>query len=213
MFNLEASIAQWREQMLVAGIKTPVPLEELEIHLREEIERQVKSGNIAQQAFANAIQQIGKADVIKNEFEKVNSAKDDWQLIQIISFGFLGVLSLWIVPCLLFKLDDLSGISPAQQMSGLAAWAAMISFAGFGQVGYKFFPVILNKRLRGAICISCSVVMVIWFAIFLFIILQRVDFTVEQFFVAIFWGFGVPWGAAFGFITGFEKAARKSVAA
>jgi hypothetical protein len=30
--------------MLAAGIETPLPLEELEIHLREEIERQVKSG-------------------------------------------------------------------------------------------------------------------------------------------------------------------------
>ena len=37
MFSLEKSIAGWREQMLAAGIKAPVPLEELEIHLREEI--------------------------------------------------------------------------------------------------------------------------------------------------------------------------------
>ena len=44
MFDLEQSIGKWRRQMLAAGIKTPVPLEELEIHLREEIERQIKSG-------------------------------------------------------------------------------------------------------------------------------------------------------------------------
>ena len=37
MFDLEQSIAEWRRQMLAAGIKTPVPLEELEIHLREDI--------------------------------------------------------------------------------------------------------------------------------------------------------------------------------
>ena len=30
--------------MLAAGIKTPMPLEELEILLREEIDRQMKSG-------------------------------------------------------------------------------------------------------------------------------------------------------------------------
>lgn len=35
MFDLEQSIAEWRRQMLAAGIKTPVPLEDLEIHLRE----------------------------------------------------------------------------------------------------------------------------------------------------------------------------------
>ncbi|HEY5041998.1 MAG TPA: hypothetical protein VIK53_08340 [Verrucomicrobiae bacterium] len=53
MFNLEQSIADWRQQMLAAGIETPVPLDELEIHLREEIERQMKSGSDKQQAFEN----------------------------------------------------------------------------------------------------------------------------------------------------------------
>ena len=51
MFDLEQSIAEWRQQMLAAGIKTPVPLEELEIHLREEIERQMKSGLNEQTGF------------------------------------------------------------------------------------------------------------------------------------------------------------------
>ena len=35
MFNLEEKISEWRKQMLAAGIRSPVPLEELEIHLRE----------------------------------------------------------------------------------------------------------------------------------------------------------------------------------
>ena len=39
MFDLEQSISEWRRQMLAARIPTPVPLEELEIHLREEIRR------------------------------------------------------------------------------------------------------------------------------------------------------------------------------
>jgi hypothetical protein len=37
MFDLEQTISEWRRQMLSAGIKTPVPLEELEIHLREDV--------------------------------------------------------------------------------------------------------------------------------------------------------------------------------
>ena len=45
MFNLEQSIAEWRKQMLAAGIKSPVPLEELEIHLREEIGRNIQFGS------------------------------------------------------------------------------------------------------------------------------------------------------------------------
>ena len=71
MFNLEQSIAEWRKQMLAAGIQTPVPLEELEIHLRDEIERQMKSGLNEQKVFEISAQQIGQAGLLKTEFTKV----------------------------------------------------------------------------------------------------------------------------------------------
>ena len=89
MFNLEQSIADWRKQMLAAGIKTPVPLEELEIHLREEIERQMKSGLSEQNAFEISTRQIGTASMMKNEFEKVEQAKElrEWKFIQFIFFA------------------------------------------------------------------------------------------------------------------------------
>jgi hypothetical protein len=70
MFNLEQSIAEWRQQMLAAGIKSPVPLEELEIHLREEIEQQMKSGLNEQDAFNSTVQKIGEAGLLKMEFKK-----------------------------------------------------------------------------------------------------------------------------------------------
>ena len=58
MYNLEQSIEEWRRQMLTAGIKTPVPLEELEIHLREEIERHTEAGLNKSQAFQAAVEKI-----------------------------------------------------------------------------------------------------------------------------------------------------------
>ena len=75
MFNLEPSIAEWRKQMLAAGIKTPVPLEELESHLREDIEQQVRSGINAEPAFAAAVQRIGQPGALKTEFKKGCRAK------------------------------------------------------------------------------------------------------------------------------------------
>jgi hypothetical protein len=72
MFDLEKSIADWRKQMLAAGIKAPVPLEELEIHLREEIEQQMKSGLKGQKAFEIATRQMGSASTLKKEFKKTN---------------------------------------------------------------------------------------------------------------------------------------------
>jgi hypothetical protein len=76
MFNLEQSIAEWRQQMLAAGIKTPVPLEELEIHLREEIEQQMKLGLSGQDAFNSTVQKIGEAGLLKAEFKKAGGLLD-----------------------------------------------------------------------------------------------------------------------------------------
>ncbi|HEY3931684.1 MAG TPA: hypothetical protein VGM58_04875 [Verrucomicrobiae bacterium] len=91
MFDLEQSIADWRKQMLAAGIKTPVPLEELEIHLREEIERQIKLGLSLneQEAFHFSTRKIGQPKMLKNEFNK--SERTFMRRTIIISAGIIGV--------------------------------------------------------------------------------------------------------------------------
>ncbi len=71
MFNLEQAIADWRQQMLAAGIQTPVPLEELEIHLREEIERLKKSGLPEEKALEIAVSGVGQAKALNAEYEKL----------------------------------------------------------------------------------------------------------------------------------------------
>src|SRR5712692_9163749 len=75
MFNLDHAIAEWRRQMLAAGIKSPVPLNELENHLRDDVEQQMRSGSGAQQAFEAAVQGIGQAAVLESEFDKVGGMK------------------------------------------------------------------------------------------------------------------------------------------
>jgi hypothetical protein len=90
MFDLEKSIAGWRHQMLTAGIKTPVPLDELENHLREEIERQMKSGANEQKAFTIAVQQIGQPLILDSEFKK--DERNIMKRIAIMALGIFGVL-------------------------------------------------------------------------------------------------------------------------
>jgi hypothetical protein len=70
MFDLEQAFANWRTHMLVSGIKAPVPLDELEGHLRDDLERQIKSGINPQAAFENSVQQMGHAGELKGEFKK-----------------------------------------------------------------------------------------------------------------------------------------------
>jgi hypothetical protein len=80
MFNLEEKIADWRRRMLDAGVKTPNVLDELESHLREDVEQQMHSGVNAQQAFEIAVAQIGQAGPLKREFAKVGGGK--WALFR-----------------------------------------------------------------------------------------------------------------------------------
>lgn len=70
MFNLEKVIANWCRQMLAAGIN-PSTLEELENHLREEIQEQMKSGLDEQAAFEISVQRIGQPQSLKYEFRKI----------------------------------------------------------------------------------------------------------------------------------------------
>jgi hypothetical protein len=84
MFNLEQSIAEWRRQMLAAGIKIPVPLEELESHLREEIAQQTKLELNEQEAFNVAVQRIGHGHALQNEFNKVEAGHKTKRAIMLI---------------------------------------------------------------------------------------------------------------------------------
>jgi hypothetical protein len=69
MFNVEQAISEWRQD-LAAAVKSPAALDELESHLREELERQMQSERDPQQAFRAAIRQVGEIDVLKSEFAK-----------------------------------------------------------------------------------------------------------------------------------------------
>jgi hypothetical protein len=99
MFDLEKSIAEWRKQMLAAGIKTPALVEELESHLRNEIERQMKSGINSQLAFEESVQQIGPPDALRSEFQKANALtvgqKRPLAIVGGVLTGLVGFVLVW----------------------------------------------------------------------------------------------------------------------
>ena len=92
MFDLEQAIADWRKQMLAAGIKTPAPLEELESHLHEDVAQQMREGIEAQPAFEAAVQKIGQPHVLKSEFQKTNALTVERKRTLAIAAGVLTVL-------------------------------------------------------------------------------------------------------------------------
>jgi hypothetical protein len=214
MFNLEQSIVDWRQRMLAAGIRTPAPLEELESHLRDDIEQRVKSGVPLQQAFENAIQQIGKANMLNKEFKKVEETKEDCdhKLLQILLAVVTILVPLLLGSMVLFKIGSFSQLTFGQQLSELAAVAIFPLLVYGGRLGCGFFSVIRARRIKNAIICSCGVLTLLWWLVFVHLILPRYDFTIGQLMVTTLWAFIPPGGALAGLILGIEIAARKKVA-
>ena len=59
--------------MLAAGIKTPMTLDELESHLREDIRFYLADGRSEKEAFNLAVTRLGKPGLLRTEFNKVES--------------------------------------------------------------------------------------------------------------------------------------------
>jgi hypothetical protein len=124
MFDPEQAIVEWRQQMLAAGIKTPVPLEELEAHLREAIEQQMKLGANEQKAFEEAVQQIGQPKTLDSEFKK--SERTFMKRTLFVLVGIFGVLfgTAFILPALAWYRDH--GAMPVERLEFLLLGVAIV---------------------------------------------------------------------------------------
>jgi hypothetical protein len=162
MFNLEQAIADWRQQMLVAGISAPAPLEELEIHLREDIAQQMQSGLSAQQAFGIAVKTIGQAPELKREFKKAGAPMEMQKIIKLAGVIIVAV-SLFcplfmFLPCL--QAHELSLMTRMLALAVYATTAATIVLSW--RYNHKLLPVIRNQPLRRAVGIVCYVACLLW---------------------------------------------------
>ena len=129
MFNLEEKIAEWRQQMLAAGIQAPVPLEELEIHLREEIERQTKSGWNARRAFESAVLKTGQGGLLKEEFQKVRPLKLNRIVSVVVGIAtcVVGCFGAWTLAVQSRGLGQLP--NEAARLMGAFALASILAIA------------------------------------------------------------------------------------
>jgi hypothetical protein len=144
MFNLEQSIAEWRRQMQAGGIKTPVPLEELEGHLREEIERQIRAGTSGRDAFEIAALQIGEAGGVKSEFGKIDADRVSRPLAWIAWGSF--VLSFFLPAC-----NQLWGWQCAVLSATSIKWSvglALMTPANLFMVASVFFILRFSQKKR-----------------------------------------------------------------
>jgi hypothetical protein len=186
MFNLEQSITEWRRQMLAAGINSPIPLDELENHLREDAALQLREGLSAEQAFDLAAKRIGQPGALKTEFKKVRNPEERRRqkkaagIIFTAIYGFYGLAMGWLIVKHTSTLNE--------RLSGFAALAAtlLLLFAAW-KIVPRFFPVIASKQAQTAMGLVGGVSGMSWFLAFAYLILPRLELTPERLFVAVLW--------------------------
>jgi hypothetical protein len=209
MFDLEQSIANWRQQMLAAGIKTPVLLEELESHLREEIEKLIKSGQGPQSAFEMAVKTIGQGAELKKEFKKCEPLEAG--LVKLISIGcstFAFIYALWMLSFLLIDETNL--------LTKTIGLLAVVTIVLGWKYNYKFLPVIPNHWVRSLTGFACCIASVITIQLFIKYVLTdsmthpaMVEMPLGRVLVMFLWAW-TAMAILAGIGNGLEKAAREA---
>jgi hypothetical protein len=153
MFNFDQCIAEWRQQMIAAGIESPVPLDELESHLRDDVNEQMRLGLSAPQAFEAAVQRLGHAYALNLEFKKVGTGerKQMKRVIAVMAalFGMVFGLSM-VLPQLGQWSRDGVMHSPAFLILG----AAVILMSGSAAL----FGIRRHRETRGRNWISIGII-------------------------------------------------------
>lgn len=96
MFDLEKAVAEWRQKMRANGIKSPAPLDELETHLRDDLEQRLKAGQNEQLAFTEAVQGLGRPGALRHEFRKIDRTADILKRKTVWLLVGLGLAASWI---------------------------------------------------------------------------------------------------------------------
>jgi hypothetical protein len=157
MFNLDQAIAKWRQEMTAAGVKTPRVRDELESHLREDIQNRVRSGAGSEQAFAEAVKQLGAGVRLKQEFEKVaRERKRSWLRASSVVGGTLFAYSAVFVSCIFAHRAGRFEITVPDLLLYLGAMLATMFFGFTGRYFARFLPIVLNEKLQ-AVYIAAAI--------------------------------------------------------
>jgi hypothetical protein len=143
MFELDQAIAEWRRQMAADGLKAPALLDELESHLQDDIERQVKAGIAVEPAFQAAVRQLGQPGALTNEFSKVGETNGVFAHIKYFLLTLIGVPN----PILATNMITSSTIEPAWATylkSGAFALPAVILWLFVAMFMYPKFNEIIS---------------------------------------------------------------------
>jgi hypothetical protein len=151
MFNLDQAIGDWRRQMAAGGINSAEVLDELESHLRDDVERQARAGTDAQRAFDSAVRRLGSAKALRREFAKSGGAEEPRRrrFVQGLCIAFAAgvlVINTWT----LIEFD----LSVLERLAGSSALALAVSYLAGVPFLHRLLSGVAHARLMGAIKIA-----------------------------------------------------------
>lgn len=203
MFNLNQAVAEWRRQMTDGGMKSSVALDELESHLREEVEHQMRSGVDTEKAFRYAVEQIGGASELAPEFEKVGTVGRSFERTATEVWGYLLVALNAALAA--FALSHVE-LSPMEHRYGVMAVVLGVVFAMSGRLAQYVSPARAMRKSRVFLQLAWALpVAMAWLAFFCFV-LPRLDLTMGRLVLVVIWSL-VPLAAVYGISEGLEHSA------
>lgn len=185
MFNLDLAIARWRRQMIADGIKFTVLLDELESHLRDDVDQQMSSGAPAEEAFREAVQRIGPADNLQEEFTNAGGPPlTSRQKLLRICCAVMALFILLIETWTLLEFE----MTPAERVLGFALILSAASYVAalprLHRAVFRGVRGLVLGRTISAICNFGSLLLMssLWLSLFGLIILPS-----EGLFYVVFW--------------------------
>ena len=182
-FQLNDAIAQWRRDLCSRGIETRA-LDELESHLREEIERQTSSGTAISRAFEISVLKIGSATTLEAEFGKLKAARlaRAEKCLRVYSVVF-PVVYLYLGSRGLFRVE----MSFAERTMGFLAIVLTSLFVLATPHYHRFLPPIPNKLRRERIQLACTLGWIVAGGLFANLALPHLNLSVSQVIVVFLW--------------------------
>lgn len=204
MFNFEEAISNWKQQMAAGGIKGRAILDELESHLREEIDRQMRAGANAEQAFQAAAQKIGTARALKNEFRKTGWAALSEKLMIAIAvlFATFGIFLTSVTMILCYG-------TLVERFAGFAALGFILLTLFGSRYLVPLLPVITRTGKRSAIQVACIAAGFGICTLYVQVFVHQFERPNQMVPVIAFWGI-LPIAIGFGLASALEQAVRRS---
>jgi hypothetical protein len=203
MFNLDQEITKWRQQLVAGGITERDDLDELESHLRKDMEEQMRSGADVESAFKNAVRRMGAAGRLQEEFSKFETKRARKLKFDRYCLGFASIMILLIWPLGLLK----SEMQLRDRLLGFGAMILSIVFLWSGRYISKILPALSCTQTQIAHIISALATFA-WLMIYFHVILPRCNFTMGEVIVASIWAM-MPCAMFGGITSGVNEAAFK----